>query len=73
MFFMEAVYLQMAASAELAKERLRDNDEHDDRTEGTSAQARSSHEGSAQQTGPYVGVSLPKGTWRIELWRGAGW
>jgi hypothetical protein len=30
MFYMETVYLQMAASRELAKEQLRRHDEHDD-------------------------------------------
>ena len=60
MFYIETIYLQMAARAELAKGQLRNNDEHDDRREGSSAQARSSHRGSPQQTGPkykYADVS----------------
>jgi hypothetical protein len=55
MFYMEAVYLQMAASRELAKERPRGKDEHDARPKaGCSARARSSHEEAPQQAGPYA-------------------
>ena len=73
MFYMETIYLQMAASRELAKERLRAQDEQEARPKaGCSAQARSSHEATPRQTGPYAGVS-PIGPWRLESWRGAGW
>jgi hypothetical protein len=72
MFYMETVYLQMAASRELAKEHLRGQDAHDAPPKAGSAQASSSYEDAPQQAGPYTGVS-PKGPWRIESWRGAGW
>ena len=72
MFYMETVYLQMAASRELAKEQLRRHDEHDDRPKADSAQARSSHEDAPQQTGTYTGT-FPNGPWRMERWQGAGW
>jgi len=72
MFYMETVYLQMAASRELAKEQLRGQDEHDDCPKAGSAQARSSHGDTPRQTGPYTGAS-PNGPWPIERWRGAGW
>lgn len=72
MFYMEAVYLQMAASRELAKEHLRGQDEHDDRPKAGSAQARSSHEDAPRQTGPYT-KAFSNGPWPIERWRGAGW
>ena len=72
MFYMETVYLQMAASRELAKEQLRRHDEHDDRPKADSAQARSSHEDAPRQTHPYAGA-FPNGPWRMRSWRGAGW
>jgi hypothetical protein len=73
MFYMETVYLQMAASRELAKDHPRGQDEHDARPKADcSARARSSHEDAPQQARPYAGVS-PNGPWRIESWRGAGW
>jgi hypothetical protein len=76
MFYMETVYLQMAASREreLAnKELLRAQDEHDDRPKARcSAQARSGHEDAPRQTRPYTG-GFPNGTWRMQSWRGAGW
>jgi hypothetical protein len=72
MFYMETVYLQMAASQELAKEQLRRHDEHDDRPKADSAQTRSSHEDAPRHTGPYTGV-FPIGPWRMERWQGAGW
>ena len=74
MFYMETIYLQMAASRELAnKELLRGQDEHDARPKADcSAQARSSHEDSPQQAGPYTG-GFPNGPWRIQSWQGAGW
>jgi hypothetical protein len=72
MFYMETVYLQMAASRELAKEHLRGHDEHNDRPKAGMAQTRSSHEDASQRTGPYTGVS-PNSPWLIERWRGAGW
>jgi hypothetical protein len=37
MFYMETVYLQMAASRELAKEQLRRHDEQDDHRLGPSS------------------------------------
>jgi hypothetical protein len=72
MFYMETVYLQMAASRELAKEQLRRHDEQDDRPKADSAQARSSHEDALRQTGPSTG-GFPNGPWRMERWQGAGW
>jgi len=73
MFYMETVYLQMAASRALAKERLRGHNEHEDRPKvGLLAQAHSSQEATPRQTGPYTGF-FPNGPWRIERWRGAGW
>jgi hypothetical protein len=72
MFYMETIYLQMAASRELAKERLRGQDEPDARPKAGSAQARSSYEAAPQQASTYAGVS-PNGPWLIESWRGAGW
>jgi hypothetical protein len=72
MFYMETVYLQMAASRELVKEQLRRHDEHDDLPKADSVQARSSHEDAPRQTGPYTG-GFPNGPWRMERWQGAGW
>jgi hypothetical protein len=64
MFYMETVYLQMAASRELAKEQLRSHDEQDDRPKADSAQARSRHEDALRQTGPTREVSLTAlGVW----------
>ena len=70
MFYMETVYLQMAASRELAKEHLLGHDERDARPKAGSAQARSSHEAAPQQTSPCAGV-LPNGPWRRERAGGA--
>ena len=74
MFYMETIYLQMAASRELAKEHPRGQDEHDDARPkaGCSTRARSSHEEELRQADPYAGVS-PNGPWSIGSWRGAGW
>ena len=73
MFYMETLYLQMAASRELAKEQLRRHDEQEDRPKADySAQARSSYEDALGQTGPYTG-GFPNGPWRMERWQGAGW
>ena len=77
MFYMETVYLQMAAirERELANKELlrRGQDEHDARPKaGYSAQARSSHEDAPRQTYPYTGA-FPNGPWRMQSWRGAGW
>jgi hypothetical protein len=55
MFYMETIYLQMAASRELAKERLRGHDEHDDRPRAGMTQARSGHEDAPLQTAPIQG------------------
>jgi len=69
---METVYLQMAANRELAKERLRGHDVHDDRPKADSAQARWSHEDTPRQTGPCTGGFL-NAPWPIERWWDAGW
>jgi hypothetical protein len=70
-FYMETVYLEMAASQERIKEELRKQAERD-RTEAGLVRARSRHEDAPQKTSPHMG-DFPNGPKHMERWRGAGW
>ena len=70
MFYMQTVYLELAASQQRIKE-LRTRDERE-RREDDLVQIRRGHEDASQDTGSYKSV-FPNAVWRMEHWRGAGW